>query len=25
HEVVERKHGRLASIGDALREIFRFR
>lgn len=24
HEVVERKHGTLASIGDALREIFRF-
>lgn len=25
HEVTERKHGTLASIGDALREIFRFR
>ncbi|MER9874603.1 thermonuclease family protein [Mesorhizobium sp. M0195] len=24
HELVERKHGALASIGDALREIFRF-
>lgn len=24
HEAVERKHGTLASIGDALREIFRF-
>jgi hypothetical protein len=23
-EVVERKHGTLASIGDAVREIFRF-